>query len=610
MLQLKPMILLFAVVISAERRQLKDLSNPMYTADMSCGSNGNNGGQELRRYIAHSSCRCAEECAQDKECVGWTFIHKGTFGHMGHNDCVLRSTWGGIVDDCGGRCLSEKSAFVSEWHAFPGVYCTDGYISQSESNTHEECEQQCIAEASCKSYLWRSSGTCHLRTLTSSDDCFASTAGYTMYISDDYQWIIRDNTNCYPTQNGADDHSCCARSTYTIETFESCQQLCIDTFGCNGITISDAAPRRCYLRHNIVLDNCVSNYPGFTSAKVTEPAYIKGKCTPSGTYTYSQCCPSGYVEVETLAECEEAFQQLGLAGILWGGNAPRDARPTGCFIHLQNNYMHFNPTTVYGNTMHGDDEPVCKLGSRSVYRVSNNGVTGWHPEVSEILVYADHVCTKPIQATFVEESGHIIPKNTNGFGDGSAAFDGDETTFWRPQCHYVGGGTGVNRCEANEAWVTFSTKEQVKCVKAHNLGVQRNRIGSGTSNGGILVELQLRDGTWTTAMESQSGNMAHGQPDLRSSGCSPPDESEKINVIRNCPQLDARGGIASCFNEGYTRYPSLEAAWDACAKIPECEYVQKYRYGYWYLRRFSDPIDGMIQGYGFNYDCEKARRKL
>merc|ERR1719461_2714992 len=72
-------------------------------------------------------------------------------------------------------------------------------------------------------------------------------------------------------------------------------------------------------------------------------------------------------------------------------------------------------------------------GSRSVYRVSNNGVTGWNPEISEILVYADHVCTKPIQATFVEESGHIIPENTNGFGDGSAAFDGDETTFWRPQ---------------------------------------------------------------------------------------------------------------------------------------------------------------------------------
>jgi len=87
--------------------------------------------------------------------------------------------------------------------------------------------------------------------------------------------------------------------------------------------------------------------------------------------------------------------------------------------------------------------------------------------------------------------------------------------------------------------------------------------------------------------------------------CSPPDESAKINVIRNCPQLNA-----SCFNEGYIRYDTLEAAWDACGKIPECEYVQKYRYGGWYLRRLSDPIDRHIQGYGFNYDCEKARRKL
>ena len=94
-----------------------------------------------------------------------------------------------------------------------------------------------------------------------------------------YQWVIRDSTNCYPTENGADDHSCCARSIYTIETFESCQQLCIDTVGCNGITIGDSLDncvsndlvgcRRCYLRHNIVLDNC-DFFLGWTSAKVTE----------------------------------------------------------------------------------------------------------------------------------------------------------------------------------------------------------------------------------------------------------------------------------------------------------------------------------------------------
>merc|ERR1711972_266003 len=85
-----------------------------------------------------------------------------------------------------------------------------------------------------------------------------------------YQWSVQDSTNCYPSSNGADEHSCCPRSSYTIQTFESCQKLCIDTPGCDGITISDAAPRKCYLRHNLVLNNCVSNSAGWTSAKVSE----------------------------------------------------------------------------------------------------------------------------------------------------------------------------------------------------------------------------------------------------------------------------------------------------------------------------------------------------
>jgi len=63
------------------------------------------------------------------------------------------------------------------------MYCTTGVISsQSEGNSHGECEQKCNDQAGCESYLWRQSGTCHLRSIRTSKKCFAHNAGYTLYI--------------------------------------------------------------------------------------------------------------------------------------------------------------------------------------------------------------------------------------------------------------------------------------------------------------------------------------------------------------------------------------------------------------------------------------------
>merc|ERR1712117_904778 len=136
-----------------------------------------------------------------------------------------------------------------------------------------------------------------------------------------------------------------------------------------------------------------------------------------------------------------------------------------------------------------------------IYRVSNNVLTGWRPGVAEVHVYSDSTCTTEIDATFEGASGGYS-RDT----DGSKAFDGSDGTSWRPQCH---------PCAIGEAWLSFSVSEEIKCVEASNLG--EDRFGPKTWNGGIKVEKQNSDGTWTTEMESTNGNSASKLEDCQSS---------------------------------------------------------------------------------------------
>ena len=130
-----------------------------------------------------------------------------------------------------------------------------------------------------------------------------------------------------------------------------------------------------------------------------------------------------------------------------------------------------------------------------VYRVSNNVRTGWRPAVFEVRVYTDYECTVEIHASFEDMSGYDL-----GYGDGSAAFDNSEATSWRPGCA---------PCEVGEAWVSFAVSKEIKCVEASNLG---EGYGGGNSwNGGIKVEIRNFESSWSTVMESSSGNIAQGK---------------------------------------------------------------------------------------------------
>ena len=127
------------------------------------------------------------------------------------------------------------------------------------------------------------------------------------------------------------------------------------------------------------------------------------------------------------------------------------------------------------------------------YRVSNNGQTTWRPTVTEVKVFSDQGCSISISPSYVNASG-------NGGGDGSQAFDNDMTTHWRPQCP---------TCVKKEAWVIFSTTEEAKCIDATALG--KGGGSDKTWDTGIEVELQKDDCSWTTVMQSSSGNIAKVQ---------------------------------------------------------------------------------------------------
>eukprot|EP00931_Biecheleriopsis_adriatica_P018464 TRINITY_DN12938_c0_g3_i1.p1 TRINITY_DN12938_c0_g3~~TRINITY_DN12938_c0_g3_i1.p1 ORF type:complete len:1254 (-),score=164.63 TRINITY_DN12938_c0_g3_i1:110-3838(-) len=90
--------------------------------------------------------------------------------------------------------------------------------------------------------------------------------------------------------------------------------------------------------------------------------YKKGTCMPSGSYTVNECCPEGHEQTGSIDECQAAYIVLrtsSLSGTTWGGEAPRDSRPPGCFLHTPNKNVHYNPTNP-SQAMTGDDEVICK----------------------------------------------------------------------------------------------------------------------------------------------------------------------------------------------------------------------------------------------------------
>ena len=121
------------------------------------------------------------------------------------------------------------------------------------------------------------------------------------------------------------------------------------------------------------------------------------------------------------------------------------------------------------------------------------------PGVQAIRVFSDLDCSKEVFVTYIDQSGNYKGANS---GNGAAAFDSSDTKPWRPQC-----GDKVGFCGIGEAWVTFSTDIEIRCVEANGLGRGNAKNGKHEWNGGIKVEMQ-DEGSWKTVLLSNSGNNA------------------------------------------------------------------------------------------------------
>jgi len=209
-------------------------------------------------------------------------------------------------------------------------------------------------------------------------------------------------------------------------------------------------------------------------------------------------CPTSYIPLRSLEECKSitgmTISNRVVTAFARQGCYSHWTPPGTCFVYLRQNTLHYsyytNEDCKVINPAYHNHQLVCKRSM--IYRVSNNVHTGWRPAVTDVHVYSDSTCTTEIDATFKGSSGAY-----SGATDGSKAFDGSDATSWRPQCH---------PCAIGEAWLSFSVSVEIKCVEAFYLG--EGSGGRATWNGGIKVEKQNSDGTWTTEMKSTNGNSA------------------------------------------------------------------------------------------------------
>ena len=65
------------------------------------------------------------------------------------------------------------------------------------------------------------------------------------------------------------------------------------------------------------------------------------------------------------------------------------------------------------------------------------------------------------------------------------AFDGNENTSWRPHC---------DSCNPGDVWVEFSSKEEIKCIHASNLG--EGSDGANFLSSGLKLSKEDESYTW------------------------------------------------------------------------------------------------------------------
>lgn len=145
----------------------------------------------------------------------------------------------------------------------------------------------------------------------------------------------------------------------------------------------------------------------FPDQSPSAPKYARGVCMPSQKYSNNECCSGGYLAITSEGECQRAFNAMkqtygNLAS--WGGLAPRETRPSGCFWNVATKQTYYNPTNVVGNTMEGDDNVICTAPPEKLV-----GVTHDEEACNNICVEAgEFSCVAWVRSQ--DGACHLLPK--------------------------------------------------------------------------------------------------------------------------------------------------------------------------------------------------------
>jgi len=116
---------------------------------------------------------------------------------------------------------------------------------------------------------------------------------------------------------------------------------------------------------------------------------------PRGQYHRDKGCPAGHAEIKSETACFSAMKMLGLEGrYVWAGTQHYNRRPTGCYIHLPNGHVVYNPIS-HTNGLYGRDKVLCSL------RVMN--IRGYWKSIGNINPAVTQCVTTGLEETRSEE---------------------------------------------------------------------------------------------------------------------------------------------------------------------------------------------------------------
>ena len=305
-------------------------------------------------------------------------LERKAAGLVGYPLAAVKTNFVRIVVEtvyCVGKCINNGAAKVEFWtsggninsqpfHDWAAAGAPTGNVAEcvyldatqngykTTAATDSSCAEEqmtAVSKEDCRTACLSLGSRFGEGTWAHSPGCFRVTSGTW---KDNCHW----NLNADAKRDNQFNRAVCSQASASVSTslFKLAKNDC-KTFGLTSVLCE----RPCELNDDGKCKSAVNGEQG-------DMTYKLGSCMPNGLYTRNACCQDGQIEIATEKECKQAYEALkGSAAlndkVAWGGNAPRVARPSGCFLHTVNNNVHFNGNTVAGNgkRLYGNDQVIC-----------------------------------------------------------------------------------------------------------------------------------------------------------------------------------------------------------------------------------------------------------